>query len=91
MRPAGSPQSLQHRRERAVQMLKDGHQPHEVAAKLNVDRQSVRRWRAPIDNKAPRPCGPSPPPEDRPNCRTGNSTQPTFFAPQIGLYLYGYQ
>ena len=46
MRPAGSPKSLQRRRERAMQLLKDGHQPHEAAAKLKVDRRSVRRWRA---------------------------------------------
>ena len=46
MRPAGSPKSLQRRRERAMQLLKDGYQPHEAAAKLKVDRRSVRRWRA---------------------------------------------
>ena len=46
MRPAGSPTSLQRRRERAIQLLKDGYQPVEVAAKLKVDRRSVRRWRA---------------------------------------------
>lgn len=46
MRPAGSPKSLQLRRERAMQMLKDGNQPVEGAAKLKVDRRSVRRWRA---------------------------------------------
>ena len=46
MRPAGSPKSLQRRRERAIQLHKDGYQPVEVAAKLKVDRRSVRRWRA---------------------------------------------
>ena len=46
MRPAGNPKSLQRRRERAMQMLKDGYQPYEVAAQLKVDRRSVRRWRA---------------------------------------------
>ncbi len=46
MRPSGSPETLQCRRERAIEMLKDGYQPVEVAAELKVDRQSVRRWRA---------------------------------------------
>lgn len=46
MRPAGKPQSLQRRRERAMQLLQDGYQPCEVAAQLKVDRRSVRRWRA---------------------------------------------
>ena len=46
MRPAEIPQALQRRRERAMRLLKDGCQPHEVAAMLKVDRRSVRRWRA---------------------------------------------
>ena len=46
MRPAGSPNTLQRRRERAMQLLDDGYQPYEVAAMLKVDRRSVRRWRA---------------------------------------------
>ena len=45
MRPAGSPKALQRRRERTMQLLKEGCQPHEVATKLKVDRRSVRRWR----------------------------------------------
>ena len=46
MRPAGSPKTLQRRRERAMRLLGDGLPPHEVATMLNVDRRSVRRWRA---------------------------------------------
>ena len=46
MRPAGSPQTLQRRRERAMKLLKQGHQPCTVASLLNVDRRSVRRWNA---------------------------------------------
>ena len=45
MRPAGSPGALQRRRERAMRLLHDGYQPHEVASMLKVDRRSVRRWR----------------------------------------------
>jgi transposase len=46
MRPAGSPQALEQRRERAIELLKDGYQPCDVASMLNVDRRSVRRWNA---------------------------------------------
>jgi transposase len=46
MRPAGSSRALQRRRERAIELLKDGHQPCDVAAVLGVDRRSVRRWNA---------------------------------------------
>jgi transposase len=46
MRPAGSPGALQRRRERAIELLKNGYQPVEVAAMLGVDRRSVRRWNA---------------------------------------------
>jgi len=46
MRPAGSPQALQQRRERAIALLRDGYQPYEVASMLKVDRRSVRRWHA---------------------------------------------
>jgi transposase len=53
MRPAGSPQALQQRRERAIGLLHDGYQPCEVAAMLNVDRRSVRRWNAAYRKKGP--------------------------------------
>ena len=46
MRPAGSPQTLQQRRERAIALLKEGYQPCDVASMLKVDRRSVRRWNA---------------------------------------------
>ncbi len=46
MRPTGSPKSLQRRRERALNLLKEGYQPVEVARIVGVDRRSVRRWNA---------------------------------------------
>jgi transposase len=46
MRPHGSPESLERRRHRAIQLLEEGLAPVEVARKLDVDRRSVRRWRA---------------------------------------------
>lgn len=46
MRPFGSPEQLERRRERAIELLHQGHQPVEVARELGVDRRSVRRWKA---------------------------------------------
>lgn len=46
MRPAGSPEELQRRRERAIALLKEGVAPVDVANRLDVDRRSVRRWKA---------------------------------------------
>lgn len=46
MRPNGSPQELERRRQAAIALLKEGFMPHEVAKRLEVDRRSVRRWRS---------------------------------------------
>lgn len=46
MRPAGSPEELQRRRERALALLNEGIAPVDVAHRLGVDRRSVRRWKA---------------------------------------------
>ena len=51
MRPFGSPEQLQRRRERAIELLHQGYQPVEVARKLGVDRRSVRRWKAAYNKK----------------------------------------
>lgn len=49
MRPPGSPEELEHRRIRAIALLKEGLPPVEVARRMGVDRRSVRRWRASHD------------------------------------------
>jgi transposase len=46
MRPSGSPEELERRRQRAISLLKQGVAPVEVARRLGVDRRSVRRWKA---------------------------------------------
>jgi len=46
MRPSGNPEALQKRRERAISLLRNGHQPVDVARQLGIDRRSVRRWNA---------------------------------------------
>lgn len=46
MRPHGSPEELERRRQRALALLAEGLQPVEIAQRLGVDRRSVRRWKA---------------------------------------------
>ena len=46
MRPNGSPQELERRRQRALALLEEGLQPVEVARRIGVDRRSVRRWKS---------------------------------------------
>src|SRR5438876_915902 len=48
MRPPGSPEELQRRRERALALLRQGYPPVEVAERAGVDRRSVRRWKAAV-------------------------------------------
>ncbi|MBI2818651.1 MAG: helix-turn-helix domain-containing protein [Acidobacteria bacterium] len=51
MRPPGSPEGLQRRRERAVSLLRQGYPPVEVARRVVVDRRSVRRWKAAVQDR----------------------------------------
>lgn len=53
MRPAGSPEELQRRRERAIALLKEGVAPVDVASRVGVDRRSVRRWKAAFRREGP--------------------------------------
>jgi transposase len=46
MRPKGSLEELERRRMRALALLGQGETPVEVARLLDVDRRSVRRWKA---------------------------------------------
>ena len=46
MRPTGSPEELERRRLRALDLLKQGLLPSEVARRVGVDRRSVRRWKS---------------------------------------------
>ncbi len=62
MRPTGTPEELERRRQRAMLLLKDGHSPVEVARRVGVDRRSVRRWKAAVrrDGKAALQAKPAP-------------------------------
>ena len=46
MRPYGSPETLQRRREGALALCSKGYQPIDIARMLGVDRRSVRRWKS---------------------------------------------
>ena len=46
MRPKGSASELERRRQRAISLLERGHAPVDVARMVDVDRRSVRRWKA---------------------------------------------
>lgn len=46
MRPFGSPEQLERRRLKAIELLALGQQPVEVARTVKVESRSVRRWRA---------------------------------------------
>lgn len=46
MRPTGSPEELEHRRQRAIALLNEGYQPVDIASMIGEDRRSVRRWKS---------------------------------------------
>lgn len=45
MRPVGSPEELQRKREHAIRLLEQGLTQAEIARSLDVDSRSVRRWK----------------------------------------------
>jgi len=53
MRPHGSPEDLEQRRYRAIELLEQGYQPVEVARMVGAERRSVRRWKAAYRQKGP--------------------------------------
>jgi len=62
MRPSGSPEELQRRRQRAIGLLDQGYMPVEVAERVGVDRRSVRRWKAAYRKKGAKGIEAKPPP-----------------------------
>jgi transposase len=46
MRPRGDPEILEERRRRAIELLKRGESPTDVAYDLRVSTRSIRRWAA---------------------------------------------
>ena len=64
MRPTetGSPEALERRRRRAIELLNQDFQPVEVARRLGVDRRSVRRWKAAYRKQGEQALGAKPAP-----------------------------
>ena len=62
MRPSGSAQELQRRRQRAIKLLDQGYMPVEVAERVGVDRRSVRRWKSAYRIKGAKGIEAKPPP-----------------------------
>jgi transposase len=59
MRPYGTTQQLQNRREQALKLLNEGRTAKEVAARMKVTVRSVYRWRQ--EKKQPKPKSKRPP------------------------------
>jgi transposase len=53
MRPIGTPQQLEARRRRAMEMLEKGHPIEEVAERLKTTTTSVKRWQKAYHKKGP--------------------------------------
>ena len=51
MRPPGSPEMLERRRLHALDLIRKGWAPVDIARQLRVDRRSVRRWRASFEQQ----------------------------------------
>jgi len=49
MRPKGTSVQLEHRRRQAVELLRQGHSPAEVARMVGADNWSVTRWKRAYD------------------------------------------
>lgn len=75
MRPFGSPDSLERRRRRAIDLLQKGFSPVQVARKLGVDRRSVRRWRASYEQLGPEGLAARPAPGRPPKLTIGQRQQ----------------
>ena len=66
MRPYGSAKQLEQRRLRAIQLLKSGMGPTEVAKKVNAHRRTVQRWARKFESGGTRAMQPKPHPGPSP-------------------------
>jgi transposase len=77
MRPTGSPEALERRRRRAIQLLKQNLPPVEVARRVGVDRRSVRRWKAAYLKQGERALRPKPAPGRPPKLSAADKSRLT--------------
>ncbi len=85
MRPYGTSEQLEKRRESALEQLKQGRSVQAVAAQAGVDPQSVRRWRR--EQKRPKKGGRSP---GRPSYLTKAQIKQLEKELLKGAYAHGY-
>ncbi len=86
MRPIGTPQQLAERRQRALDLLRDGKSPQQAAKQVGVTERSVRRWKS--EAKHPRRRAKRKP--GRPRRLTAAQLQRLERALQRGAFAFGY-
>ncbi len=86
MRPIGTTQQLAERRHRALELLKQGQSPHQVAEHIGVTDRSVRRWQSEAQHP-PRPSRRKP---GRPRRLTEAQLRRLERALKRGAYAFGY-
>jgi len=88
MRPFGTTQQLARRRQRALDLLRRGQSPTQVAQRVGATAQSVRRWRRESQHPKRRRRQRTPP--GRPGRLSASQLRRLVWALKRGAYVYGY-
>jgi len=89
MRPQGSPESLEVRRRRAIELLEEGLGVREVARKLKCSPASVSRWQTQVKIRGPDALKPKPTP-GRPRLLSARQRRRLLQALLKGATAHGY-
>ena len=87
MRPYGTAKQLEERRRRALDLLRTGERPAQVAKRIGATVQSVRRWRRESEQPARKVGQPAP---GRPSRLSDSQPSRLVQALQGGACAYGY-
>jgi transposase len=88
MRPFGTTQQLARRRQRALDLLRQGQSPTQVAQRVGATAQSVRRWRR--ESQHPECKWRLSTPPGRPSRLSTTQLRRLVSALERGAYAYGY-
>jgi len=88
MRPFGTTQQLARRRRRALDLLRRGQSPTQVAQRVGTTAQSVRRWRRESQQSKRKRRQRTPP--GRPSRLSASQLRRLVWALKRGAYTYGY-
>jgi len=88
MRPFGTTQQLARRRRRALDLLRGGQSPTQVAQRVGTTAQSVRRWRRESQQSKRKRRQRTPP--GRPSRLSASQLRRLVWALKRGAYAYGY-